>query len=1674
MSEKGSVFQKGGGGTNFEQLVQTAFLTTLIVKGNAPCLNNAQITEIAFQTTSLGYATDDLLAITKSHLGRQRLIAQIKHNLTISDSKSNIIFKDVIAAFWKDFNNQNTFDQTRDKLVIIKSNINQNEHNHVKSILNWAKTHSSAKHFYKQVNRIKAKKAYLEIFAKVVAEINEGKKHTKKDLWKFLKCIELIEYDFLNTGSVDQSNFLNLIKLTRNQDSTITENEIWDSILSLVSSHNKDGGSFTFESISQNEIFRHFNVKKISPYSISLEKLRKDGELILGPIKNTIGEIHLDRTNQRSEIYDSINKNKITIVTGNPGVGKSAIIKELLESEYSNSPVFVFRADQFNFPHLSNVFTNLGIDEPIQDIISCVSLIPDKLIVIDSLEKLLEGEEENAFKQLLYLIDQFPDIKIVTSCRKYAIDLLTLKYQIKESSLKIIDIQGLNDSELEIISDNYPNLKPLFKNKKLKSLLESPKYLDFTLIALNRISSDLTKISITKFKNILWENIVANTTVNRNGIDRLRDKSFSNIAIKRAKKMTLFVEPDEDCAQGISALLSDEVIVKEIGSYKFSPAHDILEDWALIRFVNSIFEEIGPTDSFYDQIGSEPAMRRAFRLWIEENLMDGDTRITELVSWTLENAKIHKYWSDEILTAIFRSSDCSLVFRKFESELLNSQGFLLRKFIFIVRTTCQDYNESFILQPIGSGWKELLNFIESNINLLDDYRSLIIRFLLDWKSLLDSPHNSNLDGINSVKIIVVHYLNQIENRNNYWAKNKLKNDVIDLLFSTVQISKIEIKDLIERSLKLKSVYNNSGLQSFYKSVIERSLSCLKSIALIKELPELVTKTAWEEWKIKPIPENLDPKDTFGFHYGKSIRDEKCWGIEIEDFFSPSGIYKTFVYNLLNNHPNLGLKFVVDFINYAVDYYSKSDYKYKSELANIELINDENVKLKQYGSEQLWLAYRGLSVSHPAIECVLMSLEKFLLNLAEINDEISIKWIQSIFKFLISKSNNVAVSGVLTSVMMAYPKIINKDMIPLFSVKEFYHWDISRSSREFTSLSPYDMKIDFAGMERSKLNKLEHRRKYGNGLKNFTLNYQVAFQSINKEIHELFDKLKNSANFKDVDSKKLLAEIDLRNYKVSGYDEDKNGLIIEPNYDSELNNLVKANENFRNNQEITSNFTDRVLRAYTSESDFSLEEWRECHSYYSDESNTNKLIDRPITLGIIGLRDFHQILSIDEVNWCKTILEETLYSICGITKELTIKSDFHNDYNLLEKDTAICSIHLLIESSKSLSEKETLIKLILLLLTSDPTNPEVKTLTDYFRTIFFNKFPELLIIVWNGLFKISQYRASNNDAKDQNRYLRGYNQQRESEINYTFTELSINEKISKIIDINIEDFDHLLLITSLFITPYSKDDQDNFRIIDNIVKFIIDEIHLDNSDKKGYEINGSNFRFLHELQTYFLELFLFGNLELSKRILDIMFNPIRDEKYQDGMNDFQNLVGFVKNTLKYMILRLDEYTIENQDMQSNQVVIDRFWELWNYIIDIVKTSNLIYFSNILLLSIDWKKDAVSWIPLRTKKETYKKMVYEIGKFHAYSIINVLSTIGEEELLPEGINWIKEIASDYKSNESIVSAHSERLIKRLFYNHITSIKTDGQLMSSYLWLLNILVENGSSEAYLIRENVIVYKE
>jgi len=969
MSDKGSVFQKGGGGTNFEQAVQTGFLTSLIIRGSSPCLPANEIIEVSFQNTSKGFETDDLLVVAKSALAEHKLLIQIKHDISFTIGSQ--IFKEVIRAFWKDFNNTAIFDHAKDKLVIVKNGLTKDERNHLKCLFNWANTHATETDFLKEVNRIKAKKERLEVFRQLLNEANNNIALTDKELWEFLKCTDVLEYDFLNEASVDESYFLNLIRLTKRKETTLTEKEIWNNILSFVSKLNKDGGNVTTESIQKEELYKYFAAEQLGPYLKAIEKLKSDSEIILKPLKNTIGELHLDRREIKDDIVSKIASFQFTIVTGKPGVGKSAEIKDVLIEDFPYNSKFVFRADQFNRPHLANVFSDLGINESIKDIISNLSLIPEKIIFLDSLEKLLEADPECAFKQLFVLLEELPDIKIIASSRKYAIDLIIQKFGLKKEDCGIVEVFPISDEELNIVLGNYPQLQGLSINQKIRTLLQSPKYLDFAVTSLGKSSDDYSSISLSQFKNKLWNSLVVDAGNIKGGLPIKRENAFMEIAVKRAKEMKLFTRPTYADSEAVMLLERDEIIFQEPNNRRYAPSHDILEDWALVRFVSSQFEEYPIAKDFFEHLGNEPAIRRAFRLWVEDYLIEDSFKVDELIRKTLTDISIEKYWSDELLIAVFKSEDCSSFFNSFEKELLENNATFLNRCIHVIRTACKetDNNNSSILLPTGSGWQEVIFFIKNNLALLNNLRLSIYNLLYDWEYRLLFQFENGQE-VPAVADIVLHFINQIEQGDEFWEERIIesrKKGLITLLFNLTEVAKAEIIDLVKRASETKNDEKSWKIRKFYEAIIDTCLSGVQTDRLVKNCPELVIEIMWKEWKLRPGEKYS--KGSLAFLGSDILDEDECWGIEKKFSYFPSGIYKTPIYNLLTYHPTLALKFICEFLNHSVEFYVNAECRYKHQIKKVELRLNDGTTVNKWAAWELWAAYRGLSVTSYLIESV---------------------------------------------------------------------------------------------------------------------------------------------------------------------------------------------------------------------------------------------------------------------------------------------------------------------------------------------------------------------------------------------------------------------------------------------------------------------------------------------------------------------------------------------------------------------------------------------------------------------------------------------------------------------------------------------------------------------------------
>jgi len=1676
MSDKGSVFQKGGGGINFEQSIQTAFITGLIIAGSAPCLPSNEIIEVSFQNTNRGFETDDLLIIAKSGLGEQKLLMQIKHDVSFTENDET--FKEVLQAFWKDYNNTAIFDKTKDKLIIVKGGLTRDERNHFKSIFNWANSHATEADFISEINRIKAKKERLDIIRNILKEVNGDVVLTDKEIWEFAKCMDVLEYDLLQSGSVDQAYFLNLIKLSKNRGTTFNEKEIWDGLLAIAATFNKDGGNITTETIRQMDIYKNFSAEKLISHFKAIEKLRSDSSVIVNTLKDTIGDVHLKRSAITENIVQSIATFPITIVTGKPGVGKSAQVKDLLQNEFATSSVFVFRADQFSQPHIANVFSNQGVDISIRDIFSCISLIPDKILYLDSFEKLLEADPECAFKQLMGILAEYPDIKLVVSSRKYAIDLIIQKFGLSKEKVGVVEIPLLTDEEFEIVSEKYPQLNTVLANEKIKPLLQSPKYLDFAVKALHKSEDDYTDIELADFKNRLWNILVVDEANEKNGLPIKRENAFMEIAVKRAKEMKLFTQPVTADAEATVLLVKDEILVQEPLTRRYTPAHDILEDWALVKHISSVYEDVVNVDDFFSKIGKEPAIRRALRLWIEELLADNGAKVVALVRGVLSSKTIERYWVDEILTAIFRSQVSEAFFIGFEKDLLTENAKLLIRCLHIIKTCCKENNGKInLLLPIGSGWREMLMFIEKHIDQLAVNRLNIISYLSDWHLRLMFQF-SEIDQYElvSAKNVVLYYISEIESGLEFWQDGNIESktkDIAVILFDLAAIANDEIKQLVHRAF-LENENRQWKLNSFYENIIKKCLSGVGNQRLIKELPELIVESAWKEWTLRPV-EPPSPGSTKAMIGYDSLDNDDCWGIEDKHEFFPSGIYKTPLYNLLQYHPLKGLEFLVQFINYSIDFYVQAKCQYKHQLKELEFELPDGTKKELWGAEELWVAYRGISVSHYLLESLLMSFEKFLLEMAAMKTKTSRANLKFIYEYIYNTTNNVAPLGVLASVAMAFPTEVDESMLPLLKVREFYEWDLNRALQERLAVTTMDPKISFAQEERWKSNQLPHRKKFMRGLRDFILDYQFNIRKLNKEIHVVFDQLKKDISEKDIVWKKTITEIDVRNYKVGEYDDKLRGFPITPEYDKDVREFMESGKEEFDSDNKAMNYSSQLQKAFEGKDPIGYPDWQICQKEYTSNKNLNILFDRPVTLAVIGLRDISGQLSEEEKMWCINTIVET----AAIIIQDTINQNFglNKSYNLIEEEFVLSSFHLPINFFKSEEDRQKVLLIMVHMIIAPFSEHKVGKIIKYLREAFFSHHPKGAKTIWFLVVQYAAYHEANpyfhNDHHNNNRLQSA----KEKEHQYIEDQIKIENTVLDLSTVTLDSHSGYLLTRALLMIPCASDDAQLTEFIQHFIFLLLEDLQLQEDysyrrKKQGRRVRSQE---VVKIKFYLAELLIVAAPSFAKVILDIILNKcykvIADTTTPRHRND---LLEFITDVLKISIAKLDDIVDNNPNDTIKNNAIKHFWEVWEYLSEKIKRSGTGYFVQQLLLDTSWKEQATDWQALHGKKEIYHQMINDFGASNVQSILNVFSTIGEKTFLPEGLSWLVELLKKEPLQLTVLmSVAAERLVKRLFYSHISEIKRNKRLIDDFVWLLDNMVEIGSSEAYLFRENVITYK-
>lgn len=1167
LKQQSNPFSTGGGGPNFETRVQAAFTVLMLTGRVAPCLPPWPITQLKFQGLYAGFRTDDFIVYTKDSRSQNeaKLIAQVKHDIGITES--NKTFGEVIQAAWKDFNDASVFNPGKDAVALITGPLSATDINNVRPLLEWARYSEDETEYLQKVNTAhfssEAKRIKLSVFRAHLTIANGGIDVTDKQLWEFMKSFHLLGYD-LDTES---GHTLSLIQSLIALYSTVNPSLLWSRIIDAVQVANQNAGTLTLTlDTLPHEIRAAFSTRAGLCWDSDLIRLKEHGQYIIDGIRTSIGGVHVKRQDVFAKLLEAGEGSKFVLISGGRGCGKSSLVRQFYEQISDRAPVFCLRTEDLDRPHLDNVFSSIGLESSITDLEAGFALMPKKYLLIESVEKLLELKHSTAFVDLLNLLQKHSGWTVIATGRDYAYQQIVFNY-LHPSGLNhtYLRVDDFDPAEIQRLCEALEPLKLVAENLSLRPLLKNPFIADFAY----RVAEMGTRFSGIKgeleFRAAVWREIIAKERDRVDGMPLKRKQTFVEIAVTRARQMAYGVSEVAFDPETLLRLEEDDLIRRDSSTGLVSPAHDVLEDWALEVHIEEAYRRtFGDAVQFLDAVGSEPAMTRAYRLWLNQKLRNGDN-VNELTLAILRNSEVQRYWQDETISAVLLGDSPYDFLRVLSSRLLENDGELLKRFCFVLRISCKTPDQELMkalsggtpetspgpgtlfLMPYGLGWNAVIRFLyEIRERVPESLLPHLTAVLDEWSSLThletDLPVPSREAGL-----LALHLLHLLKDEYRDDSGNREK--LISVIIRTIPAIRSEFDDLLETDV-FKTTDGTRRL-SYVDEFCRKALQGINAAFFCRYSPDTVIKLAHHEWLIGQ-PSSNEP-----WRRSMRIGVNEYFGLReyMDGFFPPSGAKGPFQY-LLRFHIRKGLNFILRLLDSAAETYAGSELdspnrhpdgalknKHKSARQINVRLNDGTV-VKQYYSGRIWPAYRGHSVVPYLLQSALMALENWLINFVEHTE--SQVTLERTFDYILRNSNSVMPTAVLASVATGFPHKLGKAALPLLRTPELYSPDMARTLQErgggepnwFATAFQPDGLADFYADERRKAALRPWRKEHLE-----TLITRLQFSDLREEAFTVIDELKSRAPKGD-DWRFRFHRVDSRGWKPIA-DVENNRVTFEP-------------------------------------------------------------------------------------------------------------------------------------------------------------------------------------------------------------------------------------------------------------------------------------------------------------------------------------------------------------------------------------------------------------------------------------------------------------------------------------------------------------------------------------------------
>ena len=640
----------GPAGPLFETQVGAYYLLSLLIGLEPRGLPSTRIERVEFQRAGEGYPLDDIVIHACGADGSSAVLEiQVKRSLRFT--LANREFRKAAAQIARASQKPEFLETRHYELAIAVERAYLGVQGSYREVLDWARQLGSAEAFMARIERPNSANRDMRNFVGAFRAHLEhaGVCHDDEMVWRLLSRLHILHFDFTDQDSAFETWSREQATRALHPEDERKAGALWQWLVALAMRIAASGGDRDRNRLVEDVQEAGFRLAGDRRYEPARSALAENARHALVDISDRVGTVRLMRARHMEAIRLALEEGRYVEIRGDPGVGKSGLLKRLAEEISRQSRIIVLSPDRIAPGGWTAMRAALGFDGTARALLVDLAASGGSTLFVDGLESFSQIERHTVVDLVREAADIAGFSVVVTARTDYGAEDHEAGWLPTDALERLgyappVIVGELDADEVGELRDAAPELGPLLADA------HPAKDIARNLFRLEQLArqSDAELIFRTEIDMAEdWWRTADGKKHSRRDRTRLL-RALAEQVLASSETLNAETHP----AGAVDALVASGS-VRDLGGDKVAFRHDILRDWAI---ANLLF---GQPEIASRLPLDRPAPARlvrglelAARMKLERGVDDADWR--SLLN-AVSQEGIHGSWRRAVLLAVVRS-----------------------------------------------------------------------------------------------------------------------------------------------------------------------------------------------------------------------------------------------------------------------------------------------------------------------------------------------------------------------------------------------------------------------------------------------------------------------------------------------------------------------------------------------------------------------------------------------------------------------------------------------------------------------------------------------------------------------------------------------------------------------------------------------------------------------------------------------------------------------------------------------------------------------------------------------------------------------------------------------------------------------------------------------------------